>query len=70
MKSLFASADTMTTPFLAKATGEKAGGAPAARYHRDPLCFEGSSNPYGIDSEPELWDAWQTSYDEEFVLNR
>jgi len=70
MKSIFARADTKTTPFMAKAAGEKAGIAAAVRYHHDPLCFEDTPNPYGVDSEPELWEAWQGTYEEEFELNR
>jgi len=70
MKNIFARVDTKITPSMAKTTGEKAGTAAAARYRRDPSCFEDTANPYGIDSEPELWEAWQDAYEEEFELNR
>jgi len=70
MKSMFARVDTKTTPSMAKTAGEEAGTAAAARCHRDPLCFEDTPNPYGMDSEPELWEAWQDAYEEAFELNR
>jgi len=70
MKSMFAKVDTMTTPVMAKTAGEKAGTAAAAQCRRDPLCFEDAPNPYGMDSEPELWEAWQDAYEEEFEQNR
>lgn len=70
MKTAFARVDTKTTPAMAKTAGEKSGTAAAERYRRDPLCFEDTPNPYGIDSEPELWETWQAAYEGEFELNR
>ena len=70
MRSMFARVDRITTPFVAKANGEKAGAAAAARYRGDPSCFEDTPNPYGIDSEPDLWEAWQEAYEGELELNQ
>jgi hypothetical protein len=70
MKSVFAKVDTKTTPAVAKIAGGKAGTAAAAQCRLDPLCFEDTPNPYGLDSEPNLWEAWQDAYEVEFELNR
>jgi hypothetical protein len=69
MKNLFARADTGTTPQMAKAMGEAAGMAAAKRFRDDPECFENTLNPFGIDSEPDLWEPWQDAYEEMFDAN-
>jgi hypothetical protein len=68
MKAKFATADKATTPARARALGWKAGKAAAIRYRRDPQCFEESPNPFGVDSEPALWEAWQDAYENAFEL--
>ncbi|MGD0537947.1 MAG: hypothetical protein ABSC03_09920 [Verrucomicrobiota bacterium] len=70
MKNVFARVDTKTTPLMAKTTGEQAGTAAAARYRGDPSCFEETPNPFGMDSEPQLWEAWQDAYEEWFEINK
>ena len=54
----------------AKQLGEQAGHAAAIRWETDPEWFEETPNPFGIDSEPDLWEAWQEAYEGEFELKR
>ena len=54
----------------AKELGDVAGRAAAARYRHDPTSFEDTSNPFGVDSEANLHEAWQDAYENEFELNK
>lgn len=70
MKTRFATADDLTTVEKARTLGREAGEAAAVRYGRDPDCFEDSPNPFGMDSEPELWEAWQEAYENAFEFSK
>jgi hypothetical protein len=54
----------------AKALGTEAGIAAATRYRHASELFEDTPNPFGIDSEADLHEAWQDAYENEFELNK
>ena len=54
----------------AKVLGTEAGIAAATRYRHDSESFEDTFNPFGIDSEADLHEAWQDAYENEFELNK
>ena len=69
MKTIFARIGNFTCRD-AKELGEDAGIAAATRYRHDPECFEDTPNPFGIDSEADLHEAWQSAYENEFEANK
>lgn len=70
MKTRFATPDNVTTPEKARTLGREAGEAATVRYARDPDCFVDTHNPFGIDSGPELWEAWQDADETAFELSK
>jgi hypothetical protein len=51
----------------AKRDGRVTGEGDAESYNRDPENFEPSQpNPYGIDSQPELYELWKRAYENAF----
>ena len=54
----------------AKGLGESAGIGAAARHRDDPKLFQDTPNPFGIDSEDDLHEAWQSAYENEFEANK
>ena len=69
MKTFFARIGNFTVR-RAKELGEEAGIAAAARYRYDRESFEDTPNPFGIDSEDDLHEAWQDAYENEFEANK
>ena len=54
----------------ARDLGEDAGIAAAIRFNKDIECFEDTPNPFGMDSEPDFYGAWQDAYEDAFEANR
>jgi hypothetical protein len=50
--------------------GEEAGVAAAMRYRYDSESFEDTPNPFGVDSEADLHEAWQDAYENVFEANK
>lgn len=54
------------TPRTSKRLGQTRGMQDARRYDADPEHFEPSDNPFGMDSESSLHEAWQEGYEDRF----
>lgn len=51
---------------LAKERGENSGLIDAGRYDKCPKDFEATENPYAIETESELFEAWEVGYENTF----
>lgn len=69
MKSYFARIGNFTVS-RALELGKDAGIAAAARCRYDLESFEDTPNPFGIDSEDGLHEAWQDAYENELEVNK
>lgn len=54
----------------AKHDGRLTGAGDADSYNRDLENFEPQPNPYGMDSQPELYRLWEDAYEGAFEARR
>jgi len=51
---------------VAEERGMNSGLLDARSYDSDPECFEETPNPYGVDTEDDLHEAWAVGYENTF----